>query len=303
MKATIEGLPTLRGQLLQDAPLSAYTSWRIGGPADYLYQPADVADLALFLQHLPLHFPVTWLGLGSNTLVRDGGIAGVVIITQGALNQLKWLDDHTLYAEAGVASAQLARLAARQGADNLAFMAGIPGTVGGALAMNAGCFGGETWQSVLSVDTLDRRGQRQTRLPKDFQVSYRRVAGLQEAWFVAARFSGVRGDKEKALEDIRCLLERRHQTQPTGLLNCGSVFRNPPQHYAGALIEQCGLKGYRCGGAVVSEKHANFIINDQDAKASDIETLIEHVRHRVYQDTGIALTPEVHIIGRTSSSR
>ena len=164
----------LRGQLLRKELLANYTSWRTGGPADYLYIPADLEDLSFFLQHLSSDIPLTWLGLGSNTLVRDGGIEGVVVITQGALNKLTQ-DDKRVRAEAGVSAAQLARYTARLGATGLEFMAGIPGTVGGALAMNAGCFGGETWRFVHSVETINRQGQIRVRPLSDFEISYRHV--------------------------------------------------------------------------------------------------------------------------------
>ena len=295
----------LRGQLLKNESLANYTSWRTGGVADYVYIPADLDDLSEFLHNIPATMPVTWLGLGSNTLVRDKGVEGVIIITQGALNkltQVKASDDKMQFlirAEAGVASAQLARHTARLGAAGLEFMAGIPGTVGGALAMNAGCFGGETWRFVQSVETINRHGEIKTRALSDFDVSYRHVVKPEGEWFVAGYFSLLSGDKEKSLNDIRTLLERRNNTQPTGTANCGSVFRNPPDNYAGRLIESCGLKGKQIGGARVSEKHANFIINENHATSADIESLIAQVGAIVLEKTGIRLIPEVCIIGRT----
>jgi len=288
----------LRGRLMKNALLQDYTSWRTGGPADYVYVPADLDDLAFFLQHLPSTIPLTWLGLGSNTLIRDGGLEGVVIITQGALNHLTF-DDQSIRAEAGISSAQLARYAARMGRIGIEFMAGIPGTVGGALAMNAGCFGGETWHFVQSVETINRHGEVKKRLTSDFAISYRHVARAEDEWFVAGHFSLLPGEKEKALIDIRTLLEKRNTSQPTGTANCGSVFRNPPGNYAGRLIEECGLKGKSVGGARVSEKHANFIINENQASAADIEKLILEVGSIVLQKTGVRLIPEVCIIGRS----
>lgn len=289
----------LRGQLQQKALLSNYTSWRTGGPADYLYVPADLEDLSFFLQHVSSDVPLTWLGLGSNTLVRDGGVEGIVIITQGALNKLTQ-QDQMVRAEAGVSAAQLARYTARLGSTGLEFMAGIPGTVGGALAMNAGCFGGETWRFVHSVETIDRHGQIRVRPLSDFEISYRHVVRPKDEWFVAGHFVLQPGDKEKSLNNIRELLEKRNNTQPTGTANCGSVFRNPNGNYAGRLIEECGLKGMNKGGAQVSEKHANFIINEKNATSSDIESLISEIRATVEQKTGVRLIPEVCIIGRTA---
>lgn len=295
---------TFQGQLLKNEPLSKYTSWRSGGIADYVYIPADLDDLSLFLKQLPKTIPLTWLGLGSNTLVRDNGLEGVVVITQGALNKLAQTNpligngDKIIRAEAGVASAQLARYTARLGSAGLEFMAGIPGTVGGALAMNAGCFGGETWRFVQSVETINRYGEIKIRPITDFNVSYRHVVRPTDEWFVAGHFALLAGDKEKSLNDIRTLLEKRNSTQPTGTANCGSVFRNPPGNYAGRLIEECGLKGKRQGGACVSEKHANFILNENNATSADIESLIAEIGTIVEQKTGVRLIPEVCIIGR-----
>lgn len=291
----------IRGRLLQNAPLSDYTSWRVGGPAERLFIPADLDDLALFLRELPTESPILWLGLGSNVLIRDGGIEGVVIVTQGALSGLKQdpKNNFIIRAEAGVSCAQLARFSARSGLTGAEFMAGIPGTVGGALAMNAGCYGGETWQRVHSVETIDRFGNKHLRPATDFQVSYRHVVRAADEWFVAGYFELKTGDKTKALEDIKTLLEKRNAAQPTGLPNCGSVFRNPPGNFAARLIEQCGLKKLAIGGAYVSEKHANFIINDGKAKAAHIESLIQHVQSVVEQQQGVHLIPEVCIIGKT----
>ncbi len=294
-------LPLLRGKLLKDEPLSNYTSWRTGGPADYVYIPADLDDLSTFLRELPRTVPLMWLGLGSNTLVRDGGIDGVVVITQGALTGITQLEPQTVRAEAGVASAQLARFTARSGSTGLEFMAGIPGTVGGALAMNAGCFGGETWRFVKMVETINRAGEIKNRPLEDFQVAYRHVQRPADEWFVAGHFALQSGDKEKSLNDIRTLLERRSSTQPTGTANCGSVFRNPQGTYAGRLIEECGLKGKFIGGACVSEKHANFIINERNATSSDIESLIANVGATVEEKTGVRLIPEVCIIGKNKT--
>lgn len=295
----LQVLQKLRGRILPREPLAAYTSWRVGGVADYVYIPADIDDVADFLQQLPMDVPLLWLGLGSNMLIRDGGIDGVAIVTQGALNGITQCDSFIIRAEAGVSCAQIARHTARLGLTGIEFLAGIPGTVGGALAMNAGCYGGETWQQVCKVETINRAGRRQVRLASDFEVSYRHVKGPANEWFVAAYFELRAGEKKRSLEDIRLMLEKRNMSQPTSWPNSGSVFRNPPGNYAARLIEQSGLKGASIGSARVSEKHANFIINEGKAKAADIESLILQVADVVEKQQGIRLHPEVCIVGKT----
>jgi UDP-N-acetylmuramate dehydrogenase len=294
---TLEKNYTLRGKLLVNQPLAEYTSWRIGGPADRLYLPADLQDLKNFLAQLPSNEPLCWLGLGSNTLVRDKGIRGTVIVTQGCLNELALVDEHSLRAEAGVSCAKVARTAARQSLVGAEFLAGIPGTIGGALRMNAGCYDGETWDYVVKVECIDRAGNVQIRTPDEYKISYRQVIGPENEWFVAACFQLPEGDKAQSLAKIKDLLERRAATQPTGDYSCGSVFRNPANNYAARLIEACGLKGMSIGDAMVSAKHANFIVNTGKAKAADIEALINKVAAKVKELHDIALIREVHIIG------
>ena len=291
----------LRGELKENEPLSNYTSWRIGGPVDYLYRPADMADLNLFLSMLPANEVVHWLGLGSNTLVRDGGIRGTVIIIQGLLKELKQLDETRVSAEAGLACGQVARFCARLGLRGLEFFAGIPGTVGGALRMNAGAYGGETWDYVESVEVITRQGKHIIRRPLDYQIGYRYVMSPEEEWFVRVTFKLNPGDVHEAQDYIRTMLAKRNASQPTNLPNGGSVFRNPPGDYAARLIEASGLKGYRSRGACVSEKHANFIVNDEGACAADIEMLIGHVAQVVFEKQSIQLVREVHIIGESKS--
>ncbi|MCD6038735.1 MAG: murB [Gammaproteobacteria bacterium] len=288
----------MRGRLFKNKSLAEYTSWRVGGPAETLYIPSDINDLVTFLQQLPEDEPLLWLGLGSNVLIRDGGVEGVVIVTQGGLNSIAQIEAETIRAEAGVACAQLARYTARLGLTGIEFMAGIPGTVGGALAMNAGCWGGETWQTVMQVETINRSGQRTLRQPTDYKVAYRHVMGPQDEWFVAGYFKLVPGEKTRSLADIHNLLKKRTASQPTGLPNCGSVFRNPTLDYAARLIEQCGLKGMKIGDAIISEKHANFIINQGKATAEDIEKLISRIIEHVFESHGVRLMPEVCIIGK-----
>ncbi len=327
----------LRGQ----EPMSRHVSWRAGGLARACYIPKDSDDLADFVATRAASEHLHVVGLGSNLLVRDGGLDAIVVLTHGALRRLEVLtqrgqtpnqewgltpnheDGLTLEVEAGVPAPKVARQAARLGAAGAEFLAGIPGTMGGALAMNAGCYGSETWDFVTSVVTLDRTGQLHLRTPADYEIGYRHVVitgsdparGLTPTtpttptmapptplepsaeWFISARLTFPRGDSAAALQRIRELLARRVATQPLGEPNAGSVFRNPEGAYAAQLIEGCGLKGEREGGAEVSRKHANFIVNRGGATALDIETLIYRVQSRVLQDKGVALMTEVRIVG------
>lgn len=293
-------LEKLRGQLRYDEPLAKHTTWRVGGPARVFYVPSDVADLAVFLSQAAADEPLIWLGLGSNVLVRDGGVRGTVVATSGALRGLSRLSNGAVRAEAGVACAKAAKFCAQIGLCGAEFFAGIPGTVGGALAMNAGAFGGETWAVVAKVETIDRKGVVRTRAPQDFSVGYRSVRGPSDEWFIAAHFQLPTGDPARATIGIKDLLDRRNKSQPTGMATCGSVFRNPPGDFAGRLIEAAGLKGYCIGGACVTEKHANFIANTGRATASDIEQLIDHIIATVHAHSGVVLEPEVHILGEAA---
>lgn len=290
----------VHGVLLENEPMARHTTWRVGGPAARYYQPAGIDDLAQFLAQLPVDEPVFWIGLGSNLLVRDGGIRGTVIATAGLLGGIEQTDTVTVRVGAGVPCAKVARFCARLGLTGAEFLAGIPGTLGGALAMNAGAFGGETWQLVRTVETLDRSGRRRERAAQDYQIGYREVHGPAGEWFVAATLQLQHGDTEAASARIRELLDKRAATQPTQQPNAGSVFRNPPGDYAARLIESCGLKGRCIGGACVSEKHANFIVNTGAATAADIEALIEEVATTVQRQCGIGLVREVHIVGERS---
>jgi UDP-N-acetylmuramate dehydrogenase len=290
---------SLRGMLKVNESMSRYTSWRVGGVADQMYTPADAEDLADFLQSLPENEPLFWLGLGSNLLVRDAGIRGTVISLKGSLAEMNRLDDFRIEAGAGTSCAKLARFCSKNNLIGGEFFAGIPGLLGGALAMNAGAFGGETWGYVESVVTVNRNGLLNTRQAKEFKTAYRSVNGPQEEWFVSAVLKFDMGDGVKAAEQIRTLLDKRAQTQPTGLPSCGSVFRNPQDDYAARLIESSNLKGFKIGGAVVSEKHANFIINTGDARAQDIEALIYYVQQQVKEQQGIELRTEVKIVGES----
>jgi UDP-N-acetylmuramate dehydrogenase len=297
----------LRGALRLNEPMARHVSWRAGGAAARCYQPADLEDLAAFLRQLPPAEPLLFVGLGSNLLVRDGGFRGTAVLMHAAAKRPR-LEGGRIYAEAGVASPKVARFAAVNGFTGAEFLAGIPGTVGGSLAMNAGCYGGETWGIVERALTVDRHGRLRERMRDEFETGYRHCALKEEKrdekrlgedeWFAAAWFKLPPGDGDVAREKIRLLLERRIRSQPLQLPNAGSVFRNPPGEHAARLIEACGLKGLARGAARVSEMHANFIVNPKGAAhASDIEWLIGTVRERVRAQTGIELIPEVRIVG------
>jgi len=287
----------LRGELRVDEPLARHTSWRVGGPARRFFRPADAADLAVFLRGLDPTEPVLWLGLGSNLLVSDEGFSGTVIQTQGCLNTLKRVGERGVRAESGVSCAKVAHFATRLGLTGVEFLAGIPGTLGGALAMNAGAYGGETWSWVRRVLTIDRQDEVRERSPADFRIGYRQVQGPSGEWFLEAELVLELGDAVASLERIRDLLERRGRAQPIRLPSCGSVFRNPPGDHAARLIEAAGLKGLRMGDAQVSEKHANFIVNIRAASAWDIARLIKRVQSKVARTSGVRLTPEVCRVG------
>ncbi len=290
----------LRGVLRENESMAGHASWRAGGPVARAYFPADLADLVVFLQGLRPDEPLLMVGLGSNLLVRDGGFDGTAIFTLGVLDTLRREADGSFYAEAGVPSPKLARFVGKQGCAEAEFLAGIPGTVGGALAMNAGCHGGETWRYVERALMLNRDGEQIVRTPDDFAIGYRHV-GLKQSTdeiFAAAWFRFPEGATEAAQQRMRELLDRRTATQPLQLPNAGSVFRNPPGDHAARLIEAAGLKGSQIDGAQVSEKHANFIVNPEGkASASAIELLIGQIQAVVEEKFGISLVREVRIVG------
>jgi UDP-N-acetylmuramate dehydrogenase len=281
--------------------MARHTSWRVGGPADRLYLPVDLDDLAMFLRQLPDNEPLYWVGLGSNLLVRDGGVRGTVIMTSGTLGGLALTAAGAVRAEAGVPCAKLARFSVQNGLRGGEFLAGIPGTVGGALAMNAGCHGSETWQYVEAVETLDRHGQLHRRKPGEYRIAYRSVKGEDGEWFVAGHFRFPPDDRKEGKGLIKRLLARRGATQPTQLPNAGSVFKNPPNDYAARLIEASGLKGACEGRACISELHANFIVNTGGASAADIERLIARVQSEVEAKQGVRLETEVRVIGEAAT--
>lgn len=289
------------GKLLLNEPLARYTSWRVGGVADQLYIPADLDDLTAFLKNVVATENIYFLGLGSNLLVRDGGVRGTVILMHNVLTALK-MEGDLVYAEAGVTCAKLAKFCAKQALSGAEFFAGIPGTLGGALAMNAGCYGTETWNVVSRVVTINRRGKLNVRGQADFIASYRHVdMPVADEWFIGAWLKLPAGDAHESAQKIKALLAQRLASQPLNLPSAGSTFRNPPGDYAARLIEASGLKGYIIGGAQVSEKHANFIVNIGGANALDIELLIKHMRETVLEKQGVALQQEVKIIGEYHS--
>jgi len=283
-------------QAKRNEPMSRHTSWRVGGVADLFYRPRSIEALRSILAALPASMPLTWLGLGSNLLVRDAGIRGAVICTSGLPRELERLGERGVRAGAGLACTSLARRCVRWQLGPAAFFAGIPGTVGGALAMNAGAFDGETWDRVSSVTSIDRSGAVRERPRSDYSIDYRSVQGPDDEWFLAARFE-FQPDPNTRVAAIKEMVQRRSALQPLDKPSAGSVFRNPPGGFAGDLIERAGLKGARIGDAVVSEKHANFIVNLGAARAADIEALILHVQARVAEASGVALEPEVRVVG------
>jgi UDP-N-acetylmuramate dehydrogenase len=291
--------PELGTRVLHDVPMSKHTSWHVGGPADFFFTPRDVMDAAAFVRQLPAEVPILWIGLGSNLLVRDGGIRGAVLSTHGALGALERLSATRIQAEAGVPCGRIARQCVKWGLGPAEFFAGIPGTLGGALAMNAGAWGSTTWNHVVEVDVLDRRGVRHTRTPMDYDIGYRSVKGPGSEWFIGARLEFERTPGVNT-DAIRGLLDKRKQSQPIGEWSCGSVFTNPPGDHAARLIETAGLKGFRIGDASVSEKHANFIINHGAARAADIEAVIQHVQRTVKTFHGTELHTEVRIVGEAA---
>ena len=292
-----------RGELREQEPMSRHTSWKTGGDAEYFYIADDIEDLSVFMASIPDDLPVTWVGLGSNLLVRDGGLSGVVISIIGVLNELECSDENEMKIGAGVTCAKAARFAAKHGLTGIEFLASIPGSIGGALAMNAGAYGGDIWRNVKRVETINKKGQRQFYSSDQFEIGYRSVSLAEDEWFVSCILELEVSNKDLVEKNIKELLSKRADSQPLGQHSCGSVFRNPENDHAARLIDTCGLKGKQIGGAIVSEKHANFIINTGNATSSDIESLIEFVQTTVYGTYEIKLIPEVRIIGEFRSEQ
>lgn len=289
---------SIRGEIINSEPMKKHTSLRVGGAAQYFYKPSDMDDLIHFLSLLDNDVPIFWLGRGSNILVRDKGLSGVVISSSKILREIKRINELTIKVEANVPCTMLAKKCIRWGLGPSEFFSGIPGSLGGALAMNAGAYGNETWERVVSVKTINRNGIIKNRISEEYQIDYRDVKGPINEWFVSAILK-FESNKIPSMERQKEMLEQRKESQPLGKPSCGSVFRNPPGGFAAKLIEQSNLKGYRIGGASVSLKHANFIITDDSACANDVEQLIEYIRSTVKNLHDIELKCEVRIIGNS----
>jgi len=287
----------LQAELLTNHSLAKYTSFGVGGAAEFFYKPTSLASLVKLLSLLPADIDIFWLGNGSNLLVRDGGIKGLVIYPKQALHNIELDSECVVKVEVGVFLSILAKKCLENSLKNGEFLAGIPGSVGGALMMNAGSFGESIWKYVTEVETINRHGEIKIRKPCDFKIDYRTVIRPPGEWFVSAKLEFAKGEKEQIAEKMHQMTEKRVASQPPGHHTCGSVFRNPKDNYAGNLIEQCGLKGYKVGGAMVSTKHANFIINQESATATDIEQLIGQIKDKVQAKFGVQLEPEVRIVG------
>ena len=290
----------LQGELRTQEPMSRHTSWKTGGNADYYYIASDINDLAKFISKLPTSTPITWIGFGSNLLVRDGGLPGVVVSVVGLLNELKKINETDIFIGAGVSCVKAAHFSAKHGLEGIEFLAGIPGTIGGALAMNAGAYGGEIWSYIKEVETINRKGKREIFEKDKFDINYRSVSISENEWFIACKMKLEISTRTVVNDRIKKMLSERADGQPLGKLSCGSVFRNPTNQHAAKLIELCGLKGKKVGGAVISDKHSNFIINTGNATSLDIEQLIEFIQACVYEKYNIKLIPEVRIIGESN---
>lgn len=290
-------MPDLRGRLVANFPLSSITWFRVGGPAQVLFTPADEADLTYFLSHAPADLPVTVLGLGSNLLVRDGGVPGVVIRLGKGFSEVQVEPEHRLRVGTAVPDVKVARAAAEAGIAGLAFYRGIPGSIGGALRMNAGAHGTETKDVLVRARAVDRQGNIHVLSLPDMGYSYRHCSVSADWIFTEAVFQGRPGEKAEILEQMEAVAQYREENQPTRDRTGGSTFKNPPGHSAWKLIDAAGCRGLRIGGAKVSEMHCNFLINDNDATAEDIERLGETVRARVKANSGIVLQWEIVRLG------
>lgn len=297
-------LPPVRGKYIEAAPLKDITWLRVGGPADVLYIPADEADLARFLAETPDEIPVHVLGAGSNTLVRDGGVPGVVIRLGPGFAKTQVLDGNRLRAGAGALDKMVAKAAAKAGLAGLEYLVGVPGTIGGALRMNAGCYEQETSDVIVEAIALDRSGRRIIATPQELAYSYRHCAAPEDWIFTEAVFQGTPDDPAAITQRMDAITARRETTQPIREKTSGSTFANPDppgtpnQRKSWELIDSVGGRGYRVGGAYFSEQHCNFLINDGTARAADLEQVGEDVRARVREKHAIDLRWEVRRIGR-----
>ena len=279
-----------------DESMAKHTSWNIGGCADLFYSPKSREDLVSFLSSIDPNLSITWIGKGTNILVRDGGIRGVVISTKSFLKVIEKTSEYLYKVEAGVACVELALFCQKNGIGPAAFFSGIPGSIGGALTMNAGSFGMETWDVVKEVEVINETGDISFLEKESFDIAYRTVTFPFKLWFLSCSMS-LSSDEQTTKDHLIELRDQRIRTQPLSEDTCGSVFKNPPGNFAGALIEESGLKGFKIGAASISEQHANFIVNEGGATADDIENLIKHTRQVVKKNYDIDLQPEVRIIG------
>lgn len=287
--------PKLRGRLLPNQPLADITWFRVGGPAQVLFTPADEEDLAYFLASVPNH-PVTVIGLGSNLIVRDGGVAGVVVRLARGFNEVK-VEGESVTAGAAVPDVKVARAAADAGLSGLAFYRGVPGAIGGALRMNAGAYGGETKDALIEARAVDRAGKIHVLSNTDMGFSYRHSSPPDDFIFTRAAYRGTPGDAAAIAAEMESITERREATQPIKSRTGGSTFKNPSGHKAWQLIEAAGCRGLVVGDAQVSELHCNFLINRGNANAADVENLGEEVRRRVKENSGVQLEWEIKRIG------
>ena len=288
----------LRGRLRKNVSLKDYNTWKVGGKAEYLYEPFNLEDLRLFFELLE-NTPIILLGNGSNVLIRDGGINGCVICLKNTLNNYFVKDEEYIF-EAGLSCMKMAQITARENYEGLEHLCGIPGSLGGALAMNAGCYGGNIWDHVSTVSLINNDGEIIKKNKNDFIIGYRNTSLEENNFFISAVFKLRKNKLKNSLEKIKEFLQDRRSKQPTGLLSCGSVFKNPKNLYAAKLIESIGLKGYKIGGACISEKHANFIISDKSTKSIDIEKLINFTQKEVFKKKEVVLETEVKFIGNKS---
>ena len=284
--------------IYSDVSMKKYNSWRVGGLAEYYVEISSEAALQKIFSINKLQKPITVIGVGSNLLIRDGGIKGTVINLSRGLKNI-FLDHHLIFAECGISCSSLARFSAKNNKKNCAFLAGIPGSVGGALAMNAGCYGGEIWQFVSKVKIMNHEGDVHIKDQQSFEIGYRSVKKKEDEIFIGAwfNFPSKENNDENEEKKIDDLLKLRRSNQPLNWPTAGSTFRNPEQNFAAKLIEEVGLKGFQIGDARISNKHANFIENVGDATAKDIEQLIYHAQDKVEELKKIRLQLEVKIIG------
>lgn len=289
---------SVRGKLTRDAPLANFVWFKSGGNADWLFEPADLDDLKSFCEQLDGSMPVMALGVGSNMIIRDGGVPGVVIRLGEAFDEVEITGETTLRAGAGAPAGKVARRAARAGIDGLTFLSGIPGSVGGVTKMNGGCYGRETCDVLVDCDVIMPGGEFVTLTNADLQYSYRHSALPEGAVVVEVRFKGFPGDPDTIKAEMKRITDQRKGSQPIGSMTGGSTFKNPPGHSSWKLVDAAGMRGYKHGGAQVSEKHANFLINTGNATSTEIEELGELVRKKVYENSGIQLEWEIKRVGR-----